>query len=85
MHMLCLTFVDFYVFRSVVPFIAVDMVDDFSRFERSAEDFFGDYSVFRASVELAVVLAVAFVHSRLSMLFSVAVLILPPGRVEFCV
>ena len=84
-HMLGLTFINFYVFGAIVGLIAIDMVDDLSGFERTPEDCLRDYSVFVASVIFAVGLTFALAHSHLSMLFSVAVLGLPSGRIALCV
>lgn len=81
--MLCLTFIDFYVFRAIVSFVTVDVVYYFACLKWSAEDRFCYYAVFWFPVEFPIGFAFSFVNPCLSVGFTVSIFRFPPCRVTF--
>ena len=79
--MLSLTFIDFYVFWAIIPFITVDMVDYFAWLEWSAEDRFSYHAVFWSSVEFSIGFAFSFVKSCFAVCFVVSIFRFPACRV----
>lgn len=71
------------IFRSIIAFISIDVMDDFTLLEWSAEHLFSNYSVLMFSIELPVGFTFASAHSRITMRLSISIFSFPSSWVSF--